>query len=597
MDDAKTSPRSGCDAVTLEIVKGALRAALAEMEALIERTAMSNVIREKKDFFAGYFDPEGRLVIGTPLPVFGHIIGPILERYPAGTMRPGDLYWYNDVYGSGGGVTHSNDQVFASPVFVDGKLSGFSQGWAHFTDIGGSAPGSMSPNATDHFQEGLIVPPTRLYREGVLNEEVFRIFVRNSRFPMLLRGDTRALTASVRLGERRLLELFARFGREVVLDAFARLNDQTAAVMRRKMTATFPPGRYEFADVVETDGQGNGPFTIRLAIEASGNGIVFDGGATDDQSPGPINWLMHPAVPRMIYGLYLAGDVPELMVNEGMMRAIDDVRLREGSLLQPRFPAAVGHRGLALVRVMNMCVGLAGVATGGRSNAGGNSYALWWLRGADPATGETIFMGDGIGTGYGARPYADGHDAVYFIAQESNPAEFLDQLYPMRLLRYEIRRDTGGPGRWRGGCGVVRELEWLGPDVILANRLDSTNSPPWGVNGGKCGAVGRIVFNPGRPDERELPPIAEGQVVRKGDVLRMETGGGGGWGHPHDREAERVLADVRGGFVSPEAARAEYGVALSADGRAVDEAATRTLRARRYPARLFHRGEYRDAMT
>ena len=143
----------------------------------------------------------------------------------------------------------------------------------------------------------------------------------------------------------------------------------------------------------------------------------------------------------------------------------------------------------------------------------------------------------------------------------------------------------------------MRELEWLGPDTVLANRLDSTNSPPWGVNGGKCGAVGRIVFNPGRADERVLPPIAEGTIVRKGDVLRMETGGGGGWGHPHDREPERVLADVRGGFVGAEAAREEYGVALTADGRAVDDAATRALRARRYPTKLFHRGEYRDAMT
>jgi len=596
MDDT-TTPKTSCDAVTLEIIKGSLRSALAEMEALIERTAMSNVIREKKDFFSGFFAADGGLVIGTPLPVFGHIIGPILAQYPAETMRPGDLYWYNDVYGSQGGVTHSNDQVFASPVFVDGKLSGFSQGWAHFTDIGGSAPGSMSPNATDHFQEGLIVPPTRLYREGVLNEDVFRMFVRNSRFPMLLRGDTRALTASVRLGEQRLLELFARFGLAVVLDGFAKLNDQTGAIMRRKMEATFKPGHYEFADVVETDGHGNGPFKIRLAVDVTDNGIVFDTTATDDQSPGPINWLMNPAVPRMIYSLYLAGDLPDLMINEGMMRSIDHVRLREGSLLQPRFPAAVGHRGLALVRVMNMCVGLADVATNGQGNAGGNSYALWWLRGADHATGETIFMGDGIGTGYGARPYADGHDAVYFIAQECNPAEFLDQLYPVRLLRYEIRCDTGGPGRWRGGCGVVRELEWRGDDAILANRLDSTNSPPWGVNGGKCGAIGRLVLNPDRPGERELAPIAEGTIVRKGDVLRMETGGGGGWGHPHDREVERVLADVRGGFVSAEIARCEYGVALGADGRAVDVDATRVLRAHRYPTKLFHRGEYRDAMT
>ena len=588
-------PKS-CDPVTLEIVKGALKAALAEMEALIERTAMSNVIREKKDFFAGYFDPAGRLVIGTPLPIFGHIMGPILKQYPAETMRPGDLYWYNDVYGSEGGVTHSNDQVFAAPVFVDEKLSGFAQGWAHFTDIGGSAPGSMSPNAREIFEEGLIVPPTRLWREGVLNEEVFRMFVRNSRFPMLLRGDTRALTASVRLGEQRLQELMGRFGREIVLDGFEKLNRQTAETMRSRMEALFKPGHYRFADVVETDGHGNGPFKIRLAVDASDNGFVLDTTETDDQSPGPVNWLLHPAVPRMMFGLYLGGDDQHLIVNEGMMSILDDVKVRPGSLIQPKFPAAVGHRGITFVRVMNMCVGLANVATGGQGNAGGNSYALWWLRGTDMKTGETIFMGDGIGTGYGARPYADGHDAVYFIAQECNPAEFLEQLYPVRLLRYEIRCDTGGPGRWRGGAGVIREIEWLGDDVVLANRLDSTNSPPWGVNGGKCGAVGRVTLNPGRPGERVLPPIAEGAIVRRGDIVRMETGGGGGWGHPHDREPERVLADVLGSFVSREVAREEYGVEIDEDGE-VDAAATASLRRRRYPTKLFHRGEYRDAMT
>src|SRR4029077_14667517 len=150
-------------------------------------TAMSDVFREKKDFFTGFFDPEGQLVTGTPLPLFGHIIQPILAEYPASTMQPGDLYWYNDCYGSDGGVSHLNDQVFAAPVFVEGKLSAFSQSWAHFTDIGGMQPGSMSPRAPDIFQEGIRIPPVRLYREGVLNEEVFRIFLRNTRFPLQTR--------------------------------------------------------------------------------------------------------------------------------------------------------------------------------------------------------------------------------------------------------------------------------------------------------------------------------------------------------------------------------------------------------------------------
>ena len=592
MDTARTGI---ADPVTIEIIKGALRAAQAETEALLARTAMSDVIREKKDFFTGYYDADGRIVSGTPIPLLAHVIEPILREYPAKTMRPGDLYWYNDCYGSDGGVSHLNDQVFAAPVFAEGKLSGFAQSWAHFTDIGGMRPGSMSPDTTDIFQEGLMVPPVRLYREGVLNEEVFRIFARNTRFPLLLKGDTRALVAAVRLGERRLLELFSRFGRAVVLDVLDRLNRQTEAAVRARMRAVFKPGRHEFADVIETDGHGNGPFKLRLAMDVSHNRMAFDATASDDQAPGPINWLLNPAVPRMIYGIYFAADDPALMLNEGAMHAIDEVRLRRGSLLQPEFPAPLGQRGLAMVRVMNMCSGLMNVASPGSANAGGSSYAIWYLRNANPQA-EPFFVNDGVAVGFGARPYADGHDAVYFVAQENNPAEFMDQLHPVRLRTYAIHRDSGGPGRWRGGCGVIREIEWLGPDALLANRLDGTVAQPWGVAGGLNGGKGRVLVNPGRAGERLLPAIADGNLVRRGDVIRIETGGGGGHGHPFDREVARVQADVLGGFVSSTAAREHYGVALQSHGRQFDSAETERLRRRRPSTKLFHRGEYRDAM-
>src|SRR6185295_18739881 len=218
MDDAVATV--ACDPVTLGIIKGALRSAQIEMETLLARTAMSPFIREKKDYFIALFDPDARLVVGTSAPVFGAMIEPILEHYPAADMRPGDLYWYNDCYGSKGAVSHSNDQVFVAPVFAEGKLSAYAQSWAHFNDIGGLRPGSISPDATEIFQEGIIVPPIRLARDGVLNEEAMRIFVRNSRFPKMVTGDVRAAVAAVRLGERRLVELFERFGRARTLAAF-----------------------------------------------------------------------------------------------------------------------------------------------------------------------------------------------------------------------------------------------------------------------------------------------------------------------------------------------------------------------------------------
>ena len=200
------------DPVTREIIRGALRAAQTHMEAVIERTAMSPFIREKNDYFAGILDARGRVVCGTMVPLFGNLTQIIFEQYPPATMRPGDLYWYNDCHGSRGGVSHSPDMVFAAPVFHRGKLVAFSQTWGHFWDIGGMRAGSISPDATEIFHEGIIVPAVRIYREGVLNDEAFRIFLRNSRFPDILRGDIRAVLAGCRLGERRVLELFDRFG-------------------------------------------------------------------------------------------------------------------------------------------------------------------------------------------------------------------------------------------------------------------------------------------------------------------------------------------------------------------------------------------------
>ena len=209
---ARNAVGSACDPVTLEIVRGAIRAAQAEMEALIERTAISAFIREKKDFYTALFDADGVMAVGSNLPVFGDICGPVFRDFPPDTMREGDLYWYNDCYGSRGAISHSNDQVLLAPVFHDGRRCGFVMGWAHFSDIGGMRAGSISPDTLDIFQEGIIVPPTKLIDAGTTNEATLRIFFRNSRFPEQNMGDMRALMASAALGVKRIEEIVARFG-------------------------------------------------------------------------------------------------------------------------------------------------------------------------------------------------------------------------------------------------------------------------------------------------------------------------------------------------------------------------------------------------
>jgi N-methylhydantoinase B len=591
------TPRSavGLDPITLQIIRGALRTIQSEMEAVIERTAMSPFIREKKDFYAALFDGTGRLIAGSNLPVFGDVVGPIEKYYPLATMRPGDVYWFNDCYASKGAVSHSPDQVFLTPVFAEGRLSAFTQSWAHFNDIGGMRPGSLSPDCTDIYQEGIIVPPVRLVHEGVVVEELLRLFYRNSRFPEMVKGDTRASLAAIGLGERRLGEVFQRFGRARTVRAFERLIEETALEVRNKLRALLPVGRYDFTDTVDGDGQGHGPIKLRYRLEVAADRITLDTSASDDQVPGPVNFLMSPCVPAMVFASYLLDTGSQSMLNAGVEQAIDEVIVRPGSILQPNFPAPLGMRGITMMRNMATCLGLVNVATGGQAMASHSAYVIWYLRGRDDE-GALFLLSDGLGVGYGARPSADGNDAVYLVAQENFPSEFLEQVFPVRVLRYAINPDSGGPGRWRGGCGLIREVEVLAPEAMVSMRIDSVDHPPWGVAGGHAAGVGCCIVNPGRSDQRVLRPLSDGNMVKRGDVVRIATGGGGGWGHPFDRDPALVLRDVRAGFVSPASAEQDYGVVLSAEGAAVDGAATASRRARRPDTKLFHRHGYHDVL-
>ncbi|WP_159593353.1 hydantoinase B/oxoprolinase family protein [Chelativorans xinjiangense] len=591
-----------CDPVSLEIIRGAIAAAQAEMEALLERTAISAFIREKKDFYTALFDENGVMAVGSMVPIFGDMTSPVFESFPADTMKPGDLYWYNDCYGSRGAVSHSNDQVLLAPVFKDGKRCAFVMSWAHFADIGGIRPGSISPDATEILQEGIIIPITKLIEEGKVNEAALAIFHRNSRFPDQSNGDMRALMASVELGVRRVGEILDRFGPEVVADAFAQLLARTRRLVRTKLAETFDYGTHCFTDAIDGDGHGNGPFKIRFALtrEKDGEGedrFIFDASETDDQAPGPVNYLMNRGVPGMALGLYYLGGDPAQVCNAGGPNAIDEVRLREGSLLLPRFPAPLGMRGLTTMRVISAIGGLVNVAKGG-APAANSAYVIGIMRGTfrnEAGELERFLLADGIGVGYGARPGADGIDAVYFVAQENYPAEFLELGYPVRLRTYGIVCDSGGAGRFRGGCGIVREYEIMAEDAVLAVRIDSVKNPPWGIEGGMSGGTGRAIVNPGTEHERVLAPLSDGNRLKRGDILRIETGGGGGYGHPFDRPAGSVLEDVLGGYVSREAAERLYGVVLAGDR--VDQAATSKTRAARPSVRRFHRQEYIDVLA
>lgn len=587
------------DPVTLELVKGAIRSARLEMEALIERTSMSPFIREKKDYFTALYDAEGNMVSGIHHSLAGNLLDCVFEHYPPASIRPGDLFAYNDPYTSHGAVSHSPDMVFVTPVFHEDRLAAFAVSWGHLWDIGGIMPGSISPDATDNFQEGIVLPPVKMYAEGVLNEELFRSFLRNSRFPEMVRGDVQAIMGSCRLGGQRMEEVFRRFGSGTTDAAFGMMIHQSEAALRQAFETTVPDGSYSFRDYLDSDAVTDHSPWVQVKLEKEGPRVTLDFSESSDQALGPVNFIMHESVPKFICGLYLTSHDPSIMLNAGYARAVAEVVTREGSLLNPAFPAALGMRAHTKIRVQNALFGALAQATGGQAPAASSVYVLYYLRSYDHARGTMDLCIEGLAVGFGARPFADGIDAVYSVAQKNYPVEFAEMEFGMQVEAFRIHTDSGGPGRYRGGCGIVRDIRVISDEGVLGSRLENVKYPCWGVNGGQgAPQCGRMLVNPGTAEERELKPLSDRNRLKKGDLVRVMTSGGGGWGDPLLRPAEAVLADVLDGFVSPQAARASYGVALGADGVSVDEPATEKLRrAMAGKTKLFHRlGAYYDGV-
>ena len=574
------SPR--VDPITLEIIRGSLASTIRDMELLMERCAMSPFIKEKKDYFVGVFDTQGRIVACHISGSGPGMLAPILKIYPLESMRPGDVYWYNDPYISDGAVQHHQDMVFTAPIFHEGRLVGFATTFGHYQDIGGLRAGSISPHATEIYHEGVLVPPVRIVREGQLNEEAYRIFLRNSRLPDLVEGDTRAMMASCRLADTRLTELCARYGVDIVLAAFDECIAQTAARARELFLQMVPEGCWSFHDFLDSDGGAEQrPFRVDLELSRTGDHVRLDGSRSDDQARGPINYTTNAGLLRIAFGRYLQSLDADLDVNEGLLRNLDEWIAREGSILKPRFPAPLGMRANTRFRVMSCIFGSLAQANGGQVPAGSPVYVLYYFRAWDEARRRPILCIEGLGVGLGARPFADGVDVIYYIAQENYPVEYVERDFPLRVERYAARPDSGGPGLHRGGCGVVRDVRVLAEKAELATRMENTVVAPYGVAGGRAGRTGRIILNPGTLEERELVALGDGIVLKRGDLLRFETCGGGGWGDPLKRDPERVRTDVARGSITARGAFEDYGVALDPATLDLDKTATDEERRRR----------------
>jgi N-methylhydantoinase B len=594
------------DPIVLQIVQGTLASVEAEVEAAIERTARSPMIREARDFRAGIHDRRCRKLTGRS---YSSLVQPVVRDFPLETMRPGDVYFHNDVYESEGGIGHLPDLCVTVPVFDprrEGRVVAFVQAFGHHDDIGGAVPGSMPSHATSAHQEGLMVPPVKLYDAGRPNRDVVRILVRNSRLPESLRGDLDSEVAACRLGATRLGALFRRYGADQVEACFEAILARTTETFRRELLSRIPDGTHTWEDYAEHDGVDPPRLHAqRITMTKAADRLVLDFAGTGPQAKGPINhagdyadgvFLKKWLAPILRNLAETPERMAELDVNEGVVPLIELRFPPPGTLLTPVFPAPTNARTFVILRLLGVLAGVLAKATGGRMPADQETIRYTGFHGVD-SQGDFYLMREVLGGGSGGRHYADGSDAVHIVPDSKNlPVEFTETRFPLRVERLALAVDSGGAGRRRGGLGYLKEFRTLSDSYFLS-VADRSILACWGVEGGRAGQPFRVTVDPGGPRERVLPGLTDDEPIPAGTLVRVETTGGGGWGEPLDREPSRVVLDVVQGKVSAEVAREEYGVVLVAGPAGEtehDEAATaalrRTLRERRGRTPFFDRG-------
>jgi N-methylhydantoinase B len=464
-----------------------------------------------------------------------------------------------------------------SPVFCEGALFGFCGSIAHKSDIGGPVPGSCSGQARETFNEGLHLPAVRYQRGFKPIGDIDRIIGANSRTPELVLGDIRGQLGADRLGERRLNELAAKYGKTKVLACFDRLFEISETKLRQTF-AEWKDGRFEAERFVDDDGIDlEKPVRIHVVVEKKGDGIHFDFSGSADQTKGPAN-VRPPLVQAACAYCLISLIDPHTFVSQGLLRAFT-ITARDGSVLNPRFPAPVNTYNPTVHALVDAVYDALSNIVPDRVRADGSGSRSIILGGRSTYTGKGYVQYEIIAGGAGARASKDGASGI--TVNQSNamiaPVEIIESEFPTRLVRFELIEDSGGAGRFRGGLGIRREYLNL-EDARFSIRSMKHVIPPNGCAGGGTGRGGDIWINPETAEAKRLPTLYADYPLRKGDIFRLDTPGGGGHGDPLARDPQRVLADVREDVVSPEAAEREYGVVLAQGGRDVDQAATQAKR-------------------
>ncbi len=564
------------DPITRSVVEHALSSVTDEMATVLVSTAYSPLVRDLLDFTVALCDPAGQMVVqGLGMAIHLGALPTAIDavlRHLGDDMRPGDVIIMNDAYEGG---MHLPNVIILTPNFVSGRLLGYSVAMAHHTDVGGHVPGSVPVNSRDIFGEGLRIPPMRLERDGVRDTTLLTLIERNTRLPRDFFGDLEAQISACRIGEKRLEAVAKRYDCETVLAAMDGLLDRSERMTRAEI-AKWPDGEYAFEEYLDSDGLDGPPQRLKVTLRVSGDEVTADCTGTAPQVPTAINSPL--AYSRSAIYLCIRSIMPgELPNTAGFFRPIHFV-LPEGTIVNPRFPGAVGAMGLSGYRLADCIFGaLAQIvpeAVRAASEGGTTRYTL-----ASQVDGSPRILSEALVGAWGGHSHFDGIDGVANIAANmaNSPVEMVEATYPVLVEEYAYEPDTEGPGRHRGGLGVRRQVRVLSPDgAILQVRSGRTAHRPWGIAGGHEGTTCVNVLNPGTPGERVMRGL-ETIHVPHGTVYRHVTPGAGGHGSPAERDPALVARDVRDGKISSTRARDIYRVAVSADGD-IDAEETRRLR-------------------
>ncbi len=519
------------DTVTIDIIESALRNARFEMDTVLFRTAMSPGIREQHDEFPMIANLEGKMVVGQ----FGSFIWGFLQGYQ-GTIEEGDIFLTNDPYSVRGAISHANDWLMLMPIYRKGRLIAWSAMFGHMTDVGGKVPGSLPTDARTIFEEGIRVPPVKIYKRGILNQDVLDIMLHNCRLPHWNRSDFNAIVAALRTAAARCIEVSERFGDDVFQSAMSQMLARNRHAMRELIRRTVPEKKQYFEDYICDDGLNMGPYKIACSMWREGDKCIFDFAGTDPQSISSINFLLNEEMFKMFAGVYMIMVFdPQILFNDGFYDLME-VRIPPGTLLKPVKPAALSCRTHALGRIFDVLGGLLGQGNPQFLCAAGFSDSPHFMYSGHDKNGDWYQLYQISFGGIPGKPFGDGPDGHSLWPSFTNvPNEFLESYFPLRIETYETIADSGGAGKHRGGNGLRIGYRFL-EDGEISIHDDRWLTYPWGVNGGLPGARSRKTLLRKEGSQELLPSKIDRVKVRNGDLLVAETWGGGGCGDPLERD-------------------------------------------------------------